>query len=140
MKTIHVEVILYQGIRRINLYFKYNDDLIERIRKIEGARWSWTLKCWYLPYSDYCINEIGKLITDKDVSIPQYVPVELVLSEDYRPAGLSAIHTKPARPATHIVELRSGNGDKLRTAFICSGAISNRLQEHGIGGKIHTQG
>ena len=73
MKTIHVEVILYQGIRRINLYFKYNDDLIERIRKIEGARWSWTLKCWYLPYSDYCINEIGKLITDKDVSIPQYV-------------------------------------------------------------------
>jgi integrase/recombinase XerD len=72
MKTILVESILHKGNRRIKLVFEYNRDLIPLVRKINGAVWSYALKCWHLPYSDASIEEISHLQRDHGVTLMQF--------------------------------------------------------------------
>jgi integrase/recombinase XerD len=72
MKTVHVESTLHRGIRRIKLIFPYDSDIKERIRSIEGCRWSKSMECWHLPYSDYCIEEIGKMKIEMNLRVPEF--------------------------------------------------------------------
>jgi integrase/recombinase XerD len=41
--------IVHHGLARIAVYFKHDWELIARFRKLEGARWSSSLKTWHLP-------------------------------------------------------------------------------------------
>ena len=41
--------IKHRGENRIAVYFEKNTELIARIKKIEGARWSQTLLAWHIP-------------------------------------------------------------------------------------------
>lgn len=43
------KIISHKGEKRIAVYFEKNKDLIERIKKLEGSRWSQSLKVWHLP-------------------------------------------------------------------------------------------
>ena len=43
------KIITYKGRKRIAVYFEKNIDLIARIKKIDGARWSQSLVAWHLP-------------------------------------------------------------------------------------------
>lgn len=43
------KTITHKGSKRIAVYFDKNQELIARIKKIEGARWSQTLLAWHLP-------------------------------------------------------------------------------------------
>lgn len=43
------EVIKHRGENRIAVYFDKNQDLILRIKKLEGVKWSQTLSVWHLP-------------------------------------------------------------------------------------------
>lgn len=45
------KIISHNGEKRIAVYFEKNNELISRIRKVEGARWSQTLKVWHIPNS-----------------------------------------------------------------------------------------
>ena len=46
------KLIKHQGVNRIAVYFEKRADLIERIKKLEGAKWSHNLKVWHLPDSE----------------------------------------------------------------------------------------
>ncbi|MGG7036803.1 MAG: tyrosine-type recombinase/integrase, partial [Flavobacterium sp.] len=43
------KIIKHQGVNRIGVYFEKDADLITRIKKLEGSRWSQSLKVWHLP-------------------------------------------------------------------------------------------
>jgi integrase/recombinase XerD len=43
------KIISHNGEKRIAVYFEKSNELISRIRKVEGARWSQTLKVWHIP-------------------------------------------------------------------------------------------
>ena len=45
------EIISHKGEKRIAVYFEKNLDLILRIKKLEGSRWSQSMKVWHLPNS-----------------------------------------------------------------------------------------
>ncbi|UPQ78761.1 site-specific integrase [Flavobacterium azooxidireducens] len=49
MPTITTKLIRYKGEKRIAIYFEKNAELIQRVKKLEGIRWSSTLKAWHLP-------------------------------------------------------------------------------------------
>jgi site-specific recombinase XerD len=49
MPTITAKRIRHKGEQRIAIYFEKNAELIQRIKKVEGIRWSATLKAWHLP-------------------------------------------------------------------------------------------
>lgn len=43
------KIVQYKGVSRIAVYFEKNYELINRIKKLEDARWSQTKKFWHLP-------------------------------------------------------------------------------------------
>ena len=43
------KTIRHKGEQRIAVYFEKNADLITRIKKLAGSRWSQSLKVWHLP-------------------------------------------------------------------------------------------
>src|SRR5690606_34649807 len=43
------KIITHRGEKRIAVYFEKNVDLITRIKKIEGSRWSQSLNIWHIP-------------------------------------------------------------------------------------------
>ncbi len=45
-------LITHKGHKRIAVYFEKNAALIARIKKLEGARWSYTLNAWHVPDTD----------------------------------------------------------------------------------------
>ncbi len=69
MNTIHVESTLHKGIRRIKVIFAYDSAIIAGIRVIEGCKWSKTLGCWHLPYTDSSIEALCRMQKDLDLSI-----------------------------------------------------------------------
>jgi integrase/recombinase XerD len=50
MKTIIVEAAAHAGKRCIRLMFSYDVELAGKVRKIEGIRWSESMKSWQVPY------------------------------------------------------------------------------------------
>jgi len=51
------KIISHNGEKRIAVYFEKNKDLIERIKKLEGSRWSQSLKVWHLPDTEKYRNQ-----------------------------------------------------------------------------------
>lgn len=43
------KIISHNGEKRIAVYFEKNKELIERIKQLEGSRWSQKMKVWHLP-------------------------------------------------------------------------------------------
>lgn len=43
------KIITHKGSKRIAVYFEKNAELIARIKKLDGSRWSQTLGVWHLP-------------------------------------------------------------------------------------------
>jgi integrase/recombinase XerD len=72
-KTVMVtaEPVIHNDENRIKLVFSYDKELIEKVKKIPGARWSQTMKCWHVPDTNECLtymqNFIGCPITTNSV-------------------------------------------------------------------------
>ncbi|GEL12116.1 Site-specific recombinase XerD [Flavobacterium glycines] len=62
------KVIKHKGENRIAVYFEKNADLIARIKKIDGARWSQTLMAWHIPDTEE--NRVRFKITPISQTIP----------------------------------------------------------------------
>lgn len=60
--------IQHKGENRIAVYFKKDADLIARIKKIDGARWSQTLIAWHIPDTEE--NRVRFKITPLSHTIP----------------------------------------------------------------------
>lgn len=59
--------IILQGTKRIAVTFEKNQELINRFKKLEGAKWSATLKVWHLPdTAEY--RQKFKLPTEKQLT------------------------------------------------------------------------
>ena len=63
------KIVKYKNEQRIAVYFEKSKDLIERIKKLPGARWSYSLGAWHLPFSEANLQrfklEDAVLRTDK---------------------------------------------------------------------------
>ncbi len=46
------KLIIHKGHKRIAIYFAKDVALIERVKKLEGVRWSSTLVAWHVPDTD----------------------------------------------------------------------------------------
>jgi integrase/recombinase XerD len=62
------KLIRHRHQSRIAVYFETTPELIERIRKIEGAMWSASLKVWHLP--DTADNRLRFKISSAEKKIP----------------------------------------------------------------------
>lgn len=61
LARIIVSPCLHRGEKRLQLRFSYNDELIGKVRKIPGCRWSATMHCWHVADSNECRKELENL-------------------------------------------------------------------------------
>ena len=68
---------------QIAIWFEYNSEYIARCKRM-GAKWSNTLKCWYIAYNienynEICTNfsEIEILKSEYDTTVTQIEPAEI---------------------------------------------------------------
>ncbi len=55
--TVWVKPCMHRGQNRLQIFFDYNSAIIYRIRQLEGCRWSASMQCWHIPYTDdSCLN------------------------------------------------------------------------------------
>ena len=50
--TVKIKLFEHRNHQCIGLYFGYNQEIINKVKTIEGTRWSTTKKCWYIPYEE----------------------------------------------------------------------------------------
>jgi len=67
---IQTSKIKYRGEDRLKLVFAYNDFIINKIKHIEGAVWSQTLRAWHIPFTAEALGEFKKLFPDIVVPHP----------------------------------------------------------------------
>ncbi len=58
MKTVKVTRALHRGIDVVLISFPYDQQLILSVKQLDGATWSQTLKCWYIPEILFSINPL----------------------------------------------------------------------------------
>lgn len=68
------KIIHYKNEQRIAVYFEYNNELIERIKEIEDAKWSQSLHCWHVPGSEE--NRIRFKVLPASQNIPSLEGIE----------------------------------------------------------------
>jgi len=59
----------HRGEKRIQLIFGYDEALLDRLRTIAGCRWSATMHCWHIPYSENVEQKLKAVVCDMNVVI-----------------------------------------------------------------------
>jgi site-specific recombinase XerD len=55
----------HRGKQIVALHFKYNEELIKEVKKIKGARWSQSKKCWYLSKDSFILKTVLEVLQEK---------------------------------------------------------------------------
>lgn len=82
--------IEHKGESRILLMFPYDQETIEKVRKIKGATWSKTLKAWHIPFTIDAYRELFTVCADvesSDINFPvenQLARVNEKTPEDFK--------------------------------------------------------
>ena len=76
--TWSAQIITHRNQKRIAVYFKKDANLIVRIKKLSGAKWSNTLKVWHLPY---CAEYLQRFKIEPTIA-PTYNPNHQISEEN----------------------------------------------------------
>jgi integrase/recombinase XerD len=55
------EKIIYSGVSRIKISFEFDEDIIKKVKSLQGARWSSTFQSWHIPYTKEAFTMLKKL-------------------------------------------------------------------------------
>lgn len=56
--------IVYEGEKRIKVDFPYNQEIASRLKQIQDACWSRSLRSWHIPYTQFAFNRLKGLFPD----------------------------------------------------------------------------
>ncbi len=54
----------HRGAKIVALKFQYNQELINHVKKLDGARWSQSKKCWYILFFEGCFEKTEEYLSD----------------------------------------------------------------------------
>ena len=104
MPVITLKKLHHRGKDRIGLYFDYDQKLIAHTKKLEGARWSATNKCWYVDDQENILKQLP--FHFKDIARIDITHLEKTTNEKEK---LTFQHKKP-----DLSEYKSRLSDKAR--------------------------
>lgn len=55
----------HRGAKIVAIRFQFNQELINHVKKLDGARWSQSKKCWYIKKEDFNLNIVFKALQEK---------------------------------------------------------------------------
>jgi integrase/recombinase XerD len=57
--------------QRLQVFFPYDKDIIQKIKQIADARWSQSMRCWHIPYNKEAITDLKRLFPQLDLKIAE---------------------------------------------------------------------
>ena len=52
MEKVYIKEVQHKGQARIKLIFTYDRTILLKVKKLQGVKWSQSMRCWHIPYSD----------------------------------------------------------------------------------------
>ncbi|MDP8202636.1 MAG: site-specific integrase [Candidatus Tenebribacter burtonii] len=87
--------------KRVALIFKYNDEIISLVKKIERRKWSASNKFWYLPYRDNYLQLLNKQFKGKLEFVEQNTEIDKKqIKSKFPPEYLETLKLKNYSQAT----------------------------------------
>ena len=78
MKDIRIEKLEHGNHVFACIYFTYDEAMVEKMKRVRGARWSKKKKCWWMPYEASAVREMIRMLsTVARITLPDgsiYVP------------------------------------------------------------------
>lgn len=62
MKKVTAKRVVHKGENRIALEFELDQEIVGFIRRVEGVRWSSTMKCWHMPDTKDSVREMFQVL------------------------------------------------------------------------------
>ncbi len=88
---------IHKGARIVVLHFEYNKIVIDRIKKINGARWSQSKKCWYIKDKEFSLSQVFNTL--KDIVYINYSQIKNFKKE---PGTQKQVNRKVEFPQSYI--------------------------------------
>lgn len=66
---MRIEKIEHNNEQRIQLRFKQSDEVIEKIKQIQGRKWSKTKQCWHIPYTSEAYKQLILLFGKAQIQV-----------------------------------------------------------------------
>lgn len=89
----------------VSVKFKYDLEIINQLKKIEGANWSNTQKAWVFYYSQHTVNEICKIVNDGNT---------LIFKDDLKEITKQRTNTTSLKPINKLAELNEEAQKKVK--------------------------
>jgi site-specific recombinase XerD len=61
---VKIQKISHKGETRIQVQIPYTGEAIQKIKSVEGYRWSASLRCWHVPYHPQSFTQLQRLFPD----------------------------------------------------------------------------
>jgi integrase/recombinase XerD len=112
MIPVVVKPVNYKGTVRMAAYFDYYERVAAIVRKIAGARWSATLKCWHLTLDKPSYEALKSALAGKaavdDTALRSYLYQKAALPEKVKtvkpPPAASAARAAATRPGPALLK------------------------------------
>jgi integrase/recombinase XerD len=90
--TVTLKKVIHRKSVRLLLYFKYHEPTLKLVRGLPRARWSKSLRCWHVPFTDDMLRKVKHVlgskvnlkidssVKDKTIVIKNVLPKKKVLT------------------------------------------------------------
>ncbi len=94
--VIVLKKVIHRKAVQLLLSFKFHDSTIALVRTLPNVKWSKTLRCWYLPFTDVNLRKVKHVlgnkvvfkvdssVRDSDIKIREILPKKQVLTETHK--------------------------------------------------------
>ncbi len=108
---ITLEKGTHRGTEVVKLCFEFNREVIHRIRKLDGVKWSQTMGCWYQPKVLFTMQNLYDNI--EDIAQVTYTPKKKGKVSTFKQSLANSDKTKYKYPLRELVELPEHFIEKL---------------------------
>jgi len=95
---IKVEKLNHRGEDRFKLSFPFDPEMIEKVKHLNGARWSQTHHAWHLPFTKGAFEELKAVFPDIELSGFKHKKAEINTSEIVRKQEYPEVAKKEQSP------------------------------------------
>jgi len=132
-KTIQVKALTHNNLPILGLYFPFDDALKELVKSL-GARWSQSLKCWWIANEKQHLNALfvaakGKAWIDYSDLKGKQTPINAAVKSEVKPAALKAL--LPQEYKDRLVRMRYSKSTIDSYSFLFNEFL-NRIAPIGV--------
>jgi site-specific recombinase XerD len=143
---ITTEKTYHKSEKRIKLFFDYNPTLIDVIKSIDDRKWSMTMGCWHIPFSDNYEEQLKRVFDKFDNIIIQEKKTEKVAPErkivqsnetvkviiDKNAKFIYVVHKYDRILFNALLLLKKGEWDKEKKCWVFPGNNENYILITGL--------